>query len=176
MARLIPDSMAAYATYELAELLRQLSPPQRQAVARIVDHVYVQNRPLAHLFEGADKICSENTYYKRGTFDEASGEWKNPGWHHQPAFAESLRLAARLVLQVERTEDRIKLRKAKVKAIDNAEKAVDAWIAVMNGRNAAVRIEAASRVIDLAFKGSEAVASEPASAEAEDWWRAAENG
>lgn len=174
MGKLIPDSMAAYATYELSELLRQLTPAQREAVGRIVDHHYIQNRPLSHLFEGADKICSENTYYKRGVLDEATGEWRNQGWHHQPVFAEALRLAARLVLQAERTEDRIKLRKAKVKAIDHAEKAVDAWISVMKqSEKDADRIDAAGRVIDLAFRGSDEVSNEPASAEADDWWRAA---
>ena len=79
MAKTVPDSMAHYATYELSQILLTLTPAQREAVGRIVDHVYINNRPLGHLLDGDDKICAEKTYYRRGTFDEESGEWLNPG-------------------------------------------------------------------------------------------------
>jgi hypothetical protein len=155
MARLVPDSMARYATHELSELLRQLTPQQREAIGRIVQHHYIDNRPLAQLFTGDAAVCSENTYYKRGSADE-TGEVRRQGWSHQPAFVEALEMAARLALQAEQGEEMQKLRKARARALNHAEAAVNTWIDVMQASpNDSARNEAAKRVLELAYKGTE---------------------
>lgn len=174
MAKIIPDSMAAYATYELSELLRRLSPAQRNAVGRIVEHVYLNNRPLAHLLDGDDKICNENTWYKRGTLDEETGEWRNAGWSHQKPFTDAVDMAARLALQTQESEDLHKLRKAKRKAIDKAESAVEVWADVAkNGDNEFARIQAAGELVRLAFQGNETDDQAEGRGTAGDWWKAA---
>jgi len=148
--------MARYATYELSEHLRQLTPAQRDAIGRIVQHHYIDNKPLAQLFTGDGAVCSENTYYKRGYQDPDTGEWRKVGWSHQEAFNEALDMASRLALQAEQGEDLQKLRKARAKALNHAEAAVDTWISVMQASpNDSARNEAARRVLELAHKGTE---------------------
>lgn len=173
MPKLVPDSMARYATYELSELLLTLTTGQREAVGRIVEHVYINNRPLGHLLDGDDKICSERTYYKRGILDTETGEFRNPGWSHQPAFTQALEMAARLALQTQESEDLHRLRKAKRRAIEKAESAVNQWVDVMEHSELDfARIQAAGEVVKLAFHNPDSDEAENHGA-AGDWWQAA---
>lgn len=96
----IPDRMVGYATYELTEKLLALSVQQRAAIDRIVQHVYIDNRPLAELFRGDDKICAETNYYRRGAIDPETGGWKTkPGWAHDKEFVDALDAAPGLRLR-----------------------------------------------------------------------------
>ena len=70
----IPDPMAGYLTYELSEALGKLTPQQRAAIARIVEHHFIANRPLSELLHGDNRICSEIVYYRKGTIDPDTGE------------------------------------------------------------------------------------------------------
>lgn len=173
--RIVPDSMAAYATHELSQALLRLTPDQRSAIGRIVKHHYLDNKPLGHLFEGDAPICSENTYYKKGFFDEATQTWRKVGWSHQPEFVAALELATRLALAAEQGEDLHKLRKARRRAIDEAENAVDVWVGVMADKEqpAKDRNDAAARVLNLAFEAEKAADDQPAAGAAGDWWGAA---
>lgn len=167
--------MAKYATYELSELLRALTPDQRQAIGRIVRHVYLDNKPLAHLFGGDKPICSENTYYKKGFLDEATGEWRKQGWSHQPKFVAALEMASRLALQAEQSEDLHYLRKARQKAMRLAPAAVGVWADVMTDKKGEGkdRNQAAKHLLDLAFKDDQGDGSEETQGAAGDWWGAA---
>lgn len=99
--------MVGYATYELAERLAVLTPQQRGAIDRIVDHVYICNQPLADLLRGDDKICSERRYYDKGEMRETDGSWRRrPGWHHDPVFQAALKEAVRLAL-IARTREEL---------------------------------------------------------------------
>lgn len=163
--------MIGYATHELAELLKQLTPSQRAAIDRIVRHVYVNNEPWADLFRGDDKVCTENTFYKRGRLDE-EGEWHGRGWSHQPIFKQALELASRLALQAEEAEDLHALRRAKRRAVQSAERAVDQWIDIMQySEQDFARIQAANEVVRLAFHGEDN--DDEATGAAGDWWGAA---
>lgn len=103
---ILPDRVVGYATYELAEKLAGLTPQQRAAIDRIVQHVYIENRPLADLLRGDDKIASEQRYYQRGAVDEQTGRWlKRPGWHHDPDFQAALKEARRLALMARTREE-----------------------------------------------------------------------
>lgn len=102
----LPDRMVGYATYELAEKLAALTTQQRAAIDRIVDHVYIRNRPLADLLRGDDAVCSERRYYDKGKMDERTGRWlKRPGWHHDPDFQAALTEARRLALMARTREE-----------------------------------------------------------------------
>lgn len=172
--RIVPDSMAAYATYELSQALARLTPPQRDAIGRIVRHHYLANKPLAHLFDGDDAICAEKTYYRRGFYDEATGTWRKVGWSHQPEFKAALELAVRLALAAEQGEDLHKLRKARRRAIDKAEDAVNVWVDVMHKSDMDfARIQAASKVLDLAFRDEADGDEEKVGGAGGDWWGAA---
>lgn len=106
VAAQLPDRVAGYATYELVEKLSQLTPQQRAAIDRIVQHVYIENRPLASLLRGPDRICAEPKFYQRGVMDEATGRWvRKPGWHHDKAFQDTLGEAVRLALLVRTREE-----------------------------------------------------------------------
>lgn len=173
--RSLPDSMTGYATHELVELLRKLTPAQRVAVGRIVQHVYVDNKPWAHLFVGDNAICREATYYRRGKLDEETGERTNPGWNHQPDFQRAVETAARLALQVQSAEDLHRLRQAKRKAIDRAESAVEQWVSIMRySQMDFARIQAAGEVVKLAFRDEGS--NEEETGVAGDWWQAALEG
>lgn len=170
----LPNRMAGYATYELAQMLMVLSAKQRDAIDRIVQHHYVEGRPLAELFRGDNKICTENNFYKKGKVNE-DGQLVGAGWNHQKPFLDALSEAARLALQTIERENLQKLVRAKQKAIDHAERAVDALIDVMErNKNGLARVNAADKVLGLASKGVETPEDAPGS-EAADWWAAAES-
>lgn len=168
----LPDVMAGYASWELAEQLAALTGDQREAIARIVQHVYIENRPWADLFRGDERICAETSYYRKGVID-GMGKQVKPGWGHNPAFQEALAHAAKLALGVRERERLGWLKQAKSHAEQQADAAVGTWVQVMEySRNDATRVDAAQRVIDLAFKGSGEQTDSGAGIEA-DWWAAA---
>ena len=171
----LPDNMAQYATYELAELLAQLTAAQRGAIDRIVQHVYIDNRPWADLFRGEDKICAEVTFYRRGFLDEETGEMSRVGWSHQPIFQKALQEAVRLALQAGEREQLHHLQKAKRRAVEKAKSAVDTWVGIMEDTEFALRVrrmKAADRVKQLAFH-NEGTDEDESSGAAGDWWGAA---
>lgn len=172
----LPDRMAGYATWELAERLAKLTPQQRDAIDRIVQHVYIENQPWADLFRGDDRICAETNYYRRGKVNEATGKVTKPGWGHDKDFTEALDHARKLALQAQERERLGWLQRAKQHAEASADAAVGTWVQVMNAsRNDFARIDAAQKVIDLAFKGAGESTDTGANLEA-DWWAAAGDG
>lgn len=163
--------MVGYATYELAEMLGKLTPRQRAAIDRIVQHVFINNQPWAHLFRGDDKITSEAAYYRKGKVDD-DGKRSGYGWGHDPDFQEALDAAKRLALATQQRESMGHLQRAKRYAEQAAGPAVQTWVNVMAfGVDDRARNEAAQKVIDLAFKGSGEQTDTGASLEA-DWWAA----
>lgn len=169
----LPDRMVGYATYELAEKLAALTSRQRDAIDRIVQHVYVEGRPWAELFRGDDRICAETNYYRRGTVNAETGKVKNAGWAHDEQFQAALSEAIKLALAAQQRERLGKLQRAKMLAEDSAENAVGQWVRVMStSGNDFARIDAAGRVLELAFRGSGEVTDTGAAEEA-DWWAAA---
>jgi hypothetical protein len=168
--------MAGYATYELAQLLAKLSTRQRAAIDRIVQHIFIDNRPWAELFRGEDRICPEANYYRRGRLDPETGEYARghkPGWGHDPDFQAALAEAVKLALGSQERERLHWLQRAKRRAEERAEAAVDTWVDVMReSMDDKARNDAAGRVIDLAFKGSGDTTDTSAREEA-DWWAAA---
>lgn len=175
----LPDRIAGYATYELAEMMTRLTARQRAAIDRIVQHIYIENRPWAELFRGDDKIVSETNYYRRPKVDAETGEIAHKGgWGHDPTFQAALKTAARLALQAQERERLQWLQQAKRKAEENAEHAVDTWIRNMTEANfASEQNTAAKHVVDLAFRGhDQAHGEQQAGDEEADWWAAAEDG
>lgn len=168
--------MAEYATYELAQAMIALSPAQRAAIDRIVQHVYIENRPISHLLQGDDKICTEVNYYKRGILDPETGEWRRQGWHHQPAFQEALQMAARLALQTQETEELHALRTAVRRARLASAPVVDELERIARrGLQERDRISAAGKVLDIALRHTEFAEGE-SNQEEDDWWWAADDG
>lgn len=172
----LPDGMVGYATYELAEMLGKLTPRQRAAIDRIVQHVFINNQPWAGLFRGDDKITSEASYYRKGKVDPETGERSGFGWGHDPKFLEALDAAKRLALAGQQRESLGHLQRAKRYAEQAAGPAVQTWVHVMAfGNDDAARIKAAQAVIDLAFKGSDEGEQTNTGAGVEaDWWAATE--
>lgn len=186
----IPDRMAGYATYELTEKLLVLSPQQRAAIDRIVQHCYIDNRPMAELFRGDDKICAETNYYRRGAIDEETGGWKTkPGWAHDKEFVDALDTAARLALTVRTKEELAALATAKRRArlaasgvisqlIDIATQSVaqplpDGRVKMLNRMTDDKDSVAASKVLlDYAGTG-EAEQTDAVTSDEQDWWKAA---
>jgi hypothetical protein len=172
----LPDRIAGYATYELALLLGKLSGGQRAAIDRIVQHVFIDNRPWAELFRGENRICAEANYYRRGRLDPATGEFARghkPGWGHDPDFQAALQEAVKLALGSQERERLGWLQRAKRRAEERAAAAVDTWVGVMiDSMDDKARNDAAGRVIDLAFKGS-GDATDTGAREEADWWAAA---
>lgn len=186
----VPARMLAYATHELAELLAALTPAQRAAIDRIVEHVYINNRPWAILFvnqpeippcaefplgrPAIPRICAETNYYRRGRYDPETDTTKGAGWAHDPAFKEALDRAKELALATREEERSRKLQAAKRRAEDNAELAVNQWVSIMqSSRVDFARIEAAGKVLELAFRGEGDTQSSGRELE-RDWWQAAE--
>lgn len=167
--------MGGYITHELAELLGGLTAQQRQAIARIVAHHYVENLPLAHLFQGEDKICSEALYYRRGKVDPATGQARGVGWSHQPAFVEALRMAARLALQARVGEETHAVREAVRRARLAASSIVGTLASDAVFSEAPVdRTRAGKVLLDIALKNTE-FGERPSDGDlADDWWKAAE--
>ena len=172
----LPDRMVGYATWELAEKLAKLTGPQREAIDRIVQHVYIENLPWADLFRGDDRICAETSYYRRGKVDD-EGKRIKPGWGHDEDFQAALKEATTLALQSQERERLGLLNRAKRRAETLAENAVNAWNHVMEyGKDERARNEAAQKVIDLAFKGSGPEQSNSGASLEADWWAAADDG
>lgn len=187
----IPDRMVAYATYELAELLAKLTTQQRAAIDRIVDHVYINNRPWAMLFRtqpaidisnehplgraAIPPICAEANYYRKGKLD-AEGNRSGEGWGHNQAFQEALKKAVELALAGQERERSQRLQAAKRRAEDNAQLAVDQWVDIMQtGRVEFARIEAAGKVLELAYRGEGSDTQSSGRAVEHDWWAAADS-
>jgi len=189
----IPDRMAGYATYELTEKLLVLSAQQRAAIDRIVQHCYIDNRPMAELFRGEDKICAETNYYRRGAIDPDTGGWaRKPGWAHDKEFVDALDTAARLALAVRTREEIAALATAKRRArlaasgvisqlIDIATQSVaqplpDGRVKMLNRMTDDKDSVAASKVLlDYAGTG-EAEQADAVTSDETDWWKAASDG
>lgn len=188
MAAELPDRVAGYATYELVEKLTQLTPQQRAAVDRIVQHVYIENRPLAHLFRGPDRICAEPKFYQRGVIDPETGRWvRKPGWHHDKAFQAALGEAVRLALLVRTREELHALqgaaraaRLAMPKVITGALEMAHAEQVNRQGNTEARptedkdRLAAMKFVYDVAGATTESDTGAAAESAAADWWKAAD--
>lgn len=167
--------MANYATFELSEALTKLTVPQRIAIARIVEHVYLNNKPMADLFRGEGRICAETSYYRRGKLDEATGAWAvKPGWGHDERFQTALKMACRLALQTRTNEELASLASAKRKARLAAPDVVERLISISRAADKdAARVNAAKAVLDYATADTGESVNEETN-EAEDWWKAAE--
>jgi hypothetical protein len=168
--------MAGYATYELALKLAALSTQQRAAIDRIVEHVYILNRPLAELLRGDDKICSERRYYGHGKLDEDTGRWLTPpGWHHDKAFQDALGEAVRLALQTRSREELAAIQDAKRRSRLASPNIVEELITIATRRRAAEDRDSITAAKTLLDYGAVADSSEPATATsaAADWWKAA---
>lgn len=187
---LIPDAMLGYATEELVALLVELTPRQRAAIERIVEHVYIRNQPLVVLLTGPNPICSERRYYDKGVFDEATGAWrKQPGWHHDPKFQAALKEARRLALMARTREELIAWQEAKRTARLATPLVVAGLTSIANatelrnadGQMAEVarttedkdRIAAAKILLDYAKP--EVTLDEAETNAEQDWWEAAED-
>lgn len=188
----LPDRMVGYATWELAELLGKLTGPQREAIDRIVQHVYIENKPWADLFRdqppitisrehplgraAIPRICAETSYYRRGKVDD-EGKRVKPGWGHDPEFQDALKEAVKLALGIQERERLEYLNRAKRYAEQAAGPAVQTWVHVMAfGSDDNARINAAQKVVDLAFKGGGPEQSNAGASVEADWWAAAGGG
>lgn len=197
----LPDRMVGYATYELAEKLAVLTTQQRAAIDRIVQHVYIENRPLAELLRGDNKIVNERNYYSKGIIDEETGGWKKkPGWHHDPAFQDALKEARKLALRAHTAIEVNAWAEAKRRARLAAGDVVGELVAIATGyelqrdrrgrtvvdpatgkpavaaRNSEDkdRIAAGKALLDYGATGLESVEQAPADNPEDDWWKAAE--
>lgn len=184
----LPDRVAGYATYELVERLAQLTPQQRAAIDRIVQHVYIENCPLAQLFRGDDRICAEPKYYQRGVIDEETGRWvRRPGWHHDKVFQDALAEAVRLALLV-RTREELRAMQSAARAarlamprvITGALEMANAELINKDGKPEPRGTEDKDRLAAMKFVYEVAGATSETGADAvtesaeADWWRAAE--
>lgn len=168
--------MAGYLTHELAEGLLLLTAQQREAIARIVDHHYVQNRPLADLFRGENPICAEERYYRKGSVNPETGRGRGVGWSHQAAFVEALAMAARLALQTRQNEETHAVREAVRRARLAASSIVGSMASdAVFSAEPVDRARAGKIVLDIAIKNTE-FGERPSDGDlADDWWKAAEN-
>lgn len=170
----LPDRVVGYATYELAEKLATLTPQQRAAIDRIVQHVYIENRPLADLLRGDDKIASEQRYYQRGAMDEQTGRWlKRPGWHHDPDFQAALKEARRLALVARTREELAAWQEAKRAARLATPTVVTGLISIAAIAEAKDRVAASKIILDYA-KPDESMTQDSETDAEQDWWEAAE--
>lgn len=166
--------MAGYATQELAEKLAALSTAQRSAIARIVQHVYIHNRPWAGLFADPEPICREDNYYRRGQVDEQSGRWvRKPGWGHDKEFQDALAEAVRLALQAQTREEMAAIQTAKRRARLAAPGVVDSLVQVATLGESKLRAAAGKVLLDYASASTPEGEGLTAS-EADDWWKAVE--
>lgn len=189
----VPDRMVGFATYELAQLLAKLTAPQRAAIDRIVEHVYIRGGAWGDLFRdlpaidisaehplgrpAIPRICADTSYYRRGTVDPETGRRGRPGWGHDEDFQAALKMAAELALAAQSRERQAQLQRAKRLAESNAADAVQAYIDVMSdGRVEFARIEAATKLLELAFRGEGDRDQSAGRGDANDWWKAAEMG
>jgi len=168
--------MAGYQTYELSQLLGKLSAAQRGAVARIVEHHYIANRPLRELFTGENPICSEITYYRRGTVDPHTGQAKRVGWSHQPDFVAALEMARRLALQTRVNEEAHAVQEAVRRARLAAAPIMTGLVRIAAQAEAdRDKIAASKEVLGIALKNTE-FGDRPTDGDlADDWWKAVED-
>ena len=173
---MIPGRMANYATYELSLLLMALTTQQRAAIDRIVQQIYIDNRPLAELFRGDNRICTEAKYYRRGVMDEETGGWRlSPGWHHDKAFQDALKEATRLALAVRTKEELAALATAKRRARLAAGDIVFNLLGIVHaGDKDSDRVNAGRTLLDYAETDVADETGSAATDEASDWWKAAE--
>ena len=176
MSARLPDTMAGYMTYELAEQLRGLTPQQRAGIARIVEHVYILNRPMAELMTGDNAVVSENVYYRRGVLNEETGQWSRVGWSHQKAFTEALAHAARLALSAREKEELHAVREAVRRARLAAAPIMGGLVGLaQSSEQDKDRIAASKMVLDIAIKHTEFDSTGAGTDnEAADWWAAGE--
>ncbi len=174
----LPDRVAGYATYELAQRLAALSPQQRAAIDLITQHVYINNQPWATLFRGEGRICSETNYYRRGRLDEETGRWlTKPGWGHDKEFQDALAEAVRLALQVQTREELAALQSAKRKARLAAPGVIDSLVQVATMGEDKLRAAAGKIVLDYGTApdaATDAATDQSGSSAEDDWWKAAE--
>lgn len=172
---LLPDRVVGYATYELAERLAALTPQQRAAIDRIVEQVYICNRPLADLLRGDDKICSERRYYDKGRMDDATGHWrKSPGWHHDPAFQAALNEARRLALMARTREELAAWQDAKRRARLASGTVVDTLIGITaQSEKDGDRVKAGQ--VLLAYGAPDASTGSATDDAESEWWEAADD-
>ncbi len=164
--------MVGYATQELAEKLIPLSPAQRAAIARIVQHVYISNLSWSGLFAAPDPICREDNYYRRGQIDPETGHWRRkPGWGHDKEFQDALAEAVRLALQAQTREEMTAIQTARRRARLAAPVVVDSLVQVATLGEAKLRAAAGKVVLDYG-SASPTEGDGPAGGEAEDWWKA----
>ena len=179
--------MAGYATYELAVKLAALTPQQREAVGRIVQHIYLDNRQWSQLFTGDDRICAEANYYRRGAIDPATGGWaKRPGWGHDKEFQDALGEAMRLALQSKSREEMDAVATARRRARLATGAVIGELVSIATGRQVSQtgavilregddkdRIAAGKVILDYAGVDVSEQGQGEQSEEA-DWWKAAE--
>jgi hypothetical protein len=168
--------MATYATYELSEALLTLTPDQRRAIGRIVDHHFVQNKPMGDLFKGDNPICSEDAYYRKGKADPETGKMRRVGWSHQPAFSEALKMAAGLALRTRQVEETSAVQEAVRRARLAAAPLVAGLVRIAaNAEADKDKISASKEVLGIALKNTE-FGDRPSDGDlADDWWKAAED-
>ena len=170
-----PDAMAGYLTYELSQLLGKLTTQQRGAVARIVEHHYIANRPLAELFRGENPICAERRYYGQGRVDPETGKAHDVGWSHQPDFVAALDMARRLALQTRVNEETHAVKEAVRRARLAAAPILSGLVRIAAQADSdRDKIAASKEVLGIALKNTE-FGDRPADGDlADDWWKAVE--
>lgn len=183
----VPARMAGYATYELAVKLAALTPQQREAVGRIVQHVYLDNRQWSQLFTGEDRICAEANYYRRGAIDPTTGGWaKRPGWGHDKEFQDALGEATRLALQSKSREEMDAVAAARRRARLATGAVIGELVSIATGRQVSqtgavipresednARIAAGKVILEYAAVDV-AEQGQGEQSEEDDWWKAAE--
>ena len=162
-------------TYELAEALGRLTAQQREAIARIVQHHFVDNKPLAALFRGENPVCSEPSYYRKGRVDPDSGQLRGAGWSHQKNFSDALTMAARLALQTRQNEETNAVREAVRRARLAAAPILTGLVRMAaNAEADRDKIAASKEVLGIALKNTEFGERATDGDLADDWWRAVE--
>ena len=176
--------MGEYATYELANKLALLNARQREAISRIVKHVYLDNKKWGVLFSGENRICAESNYYRRGKLNEETGEWiKTPGWGFDKKFQDALQLSIRLALQSKSQEEVTAVFEARRAARLATKVVVDELIGIVtpvllkDGEPVAVdnkaRVAAGKVILEYAKLEQAEQVAVTQSGES-DWWMAAE--
>jgi hypothetical protein len=185
----LPDAMLRYMTWELEELLGQISAAQVTAIHRIIEAGHLVDEPLApySLVTGADPICARNTWVKRGKFDEETGEWRGAGWSHRKEFVTALQLAKKLARRVQVEESLGAVRQAVRRARLASPAVVDELVSIATGQQLVrqadgswLKLErasadkdriAASRVV-LGVATADTAQDDGADDLAADWWAA----
>lgn len=170
----LPRRMVGYMTAELAEMLTALTTSQRAAIDKIVQHVYVENRPMRDLLHGPNKVAAENSYYRRPKFDDDGVLVKKGGWHHDPIFQVALKEAARLALLARTREEMEAVAESKRRARLATPTVVDTLIDISrDGERDGDRVTAANSILKYAEIDEKAQQATTETTEAEDWWGAA---